>query len=159
MRQWVFASLALIWIGCGGSVDPKPSPLHKLCMEACAHVHAKNCYEAPAVDVANCDNECSGAQSLAGSPCTDENASLYACTAKATVTCGGNTGETPIVTGCDAEEGEVSKCESPGMSCGRAIGSDDICFQFGFSKFYVCSEGVFAQPECIQVTNTGFCCP
>jgi hypothetical protein len=128
-------------------------------MDACAHIHARNCFDSPAINVTGCDSECSGAAALAGNPCTDENAALYACTAKATITCGGNTGETPVVSGCEAEEQAISKCESPGLSCGRAIGSDDICFQFMLKSFFVCSEGINPGPNCIQVTATGFCCP
>ena len=159
MRHWVLASIALLWLGCAGSADPEPSPLYKLCMNACAHIHAKNCYESSAVNVAACDSECANVQSLAGSPCTDEHAALYACTAKATISCGGNTGETPIATGCEEEEQAITACDSPGLSCSRAIGSDDICFQFGLKEFFVCSEGISPGFECTPVTATGFCCP
>lgn len=159
MRQWLYACFALIGLGCGGVAENDPSPLHKLCMDACAHVHAKNCYESPAIDVAGCDSECSNVPSLAGSPCTDEQAALFACKSTAKITCGGPTGETPVATDCKAEEDAVASCESPGMTCSRAPGSDDICFQFGFKSFFVCSEGFSAPPECIQVTSNGFCCP
>jgi hypothetical protein len=159
MRLWVFASLALIWVGCGGSADPEPSPLHKLCMDACAHVHAKNCYEAPAINVADCDAQCSTVPTLSGSPCTDEYAVSYACTAKATISCAGNTGETPVVIGCEAEEQAASQCQSPGLGCARSFGSEDQCVPFGFKEFYVCSDGITPGPNCVQVTSNGFCCP
>jgi len=159
MRQWLYASIALIGLGCGGSADNDPSPLHKLCMDACAHIHAKNCYSSPAIDVSGCESECSGVQSFAGNACTDEHAALYACTAKATITCEGSAGDTPTVNGCDAEESAVSSCEAPGMTCLPSPGSEDLCFQFMLKQFFVCSEGVMPGPMCIQVTNTGFCCP
>jgi hypothetical protein len=159
MRQWMYSSFALIWLGCSGTVDQKPSPLQALCMDACAHIHAKNCFDSPAIDVGNCEIECQQASSFAGNACTDEHAALYACTANATITCEGPSAETPMVTGCEDEEVAITKCESPGMTCTRAQGSDDVCFQFGLTEFFVCSEGIMAGPMCIQVTATGFCCP
>jgi hypothetical protein len=159
MRQWLFACFALIGLGCGGSVESDPSPLHKLCMDACAHVHAKNCYEAAAVDVASCDSECAGVSSLAGNACTDEQAEWYACRAKATITCGGPTGETPEAVECAPLEQAISMCDTPGTQCVRGPGSDDICFNFGLKSFYVCSDGAIAPPDCAQVTSNGFCCP
>lgn len=159
MRQWLYACLALIGLGCGGTAENDPPMLHKLCVDACAHLHAKNCYEKPAINVSGCDSECSGIGSLTGNPCTDEQAELFACRSTATITCGGPTGETPIAADCEMEENAVSNCESPGMMCVRAPGSDDVCFQFGFKTFFVCSEGFGAPPECTQVSSTGFCCP
>lgn len=161
MRQWLYAGLAVIGLGCGGLADSNPSPLHKLCMDACAHIHAKNCYAAPAVDVGGCASECGSIQSFADNPCTDEQAAWYACSAQAKITCEGSSGETPTVNGCEAEKEAVSKCETPGTTCTRAPGSDDICFQFGggFNAFYLCSEGVSPGPNCLQVSSVGFCCP
>lgn len=161
MRQWSFAWLLLLGIGCSGTGGGDVTPLHKLCVEACAHVREKNCYEAPAVGVALCSSECSDVSSKAGNECTDEYAALYACTIKADITCGGSTGETPIINGCSNQESAIEGCESPGKTCLRAPSSDEICFQFGFglNEFYSCSEGVNPSPECIPVTSTGFCCP
>lgn len=159
MRQWVFALVTLMSVGCGGSVDADPSPLHKLCMDACAHVHARNCLEAPAVDVANCENECINVQSLASSPCTDEQAALYACTAKATIQCASVSGIPPTIIGCDTEQEGVNSCQTPGLTCLRSPSSDVTCFDFGFMRFFVCSEGISPDPKCIQVSSDGFCCP
>lgn len=160
MRQWLYACFALVGLGCGGTTDNDPSMLHKLCMDACAHMHAKNCFEAPAIGVASCDNECSGVSTLVGNPCTDEQAALFDCKATAKITCGGITNETPVAEECKPQEDAVAACESPGSTtCARAPGSDDICFQFGFKSFFVCSEGAFPSPECTQVSSTGFCCP
>lgn len=159
MRPWSFAWLLLLGMGCSGTAGGEATPLHKLCMDACAHVRAKNCYQAPAVGVDQCNFECSNVASLAGNACTDEMAAHFACTAKADITCEGSTGETPVVNGCSAEEAAVDACESPGSACARAPSSDEICFQFGFMQFFACSEGLSPAPECIAVTATGFCCP
>lgn len=159
MRQWLFAVLALTFLGCEGATDFSSSPLHKLCMNACAHVHAENCLEAPAVDVTACDNECSNVQALANSPCTDENAALYECISKSTIVCSSISGQPPNAKDCDLQRQHVESCQTPGLSCARSFGSDDICFQFGFKQFFTCSEGIGPGPECIQVTGTGFCCP
>lgn len=159
MRQWSFAWLLLLGIGCSGVASSEVTPFHKLCMDACAHVHAKNCYAAPAVDVAACTFECSDLQAKAGNPCTDEHAALYECTAKADIICGGSTGEEPVINGCDEEISAIDACETPGLTCARAPSSDEICFQFGFNQFFACSEGQSPAPECIGVTPTGFCCP
>lgn len=159
MRRWTFAWLLLLGIGCSGTASGEATPLHKLCVDACAHVRAKNCYAAPAVGVDLCSFECSDVQSKAGTPCTDEHAALYECTAKADITCEGATGETPVVNGCSAQEAAIEACETPGLACVRAPSSDETCFQFGFKQFFACSEGVNPGPECLPVTITGFCCP
>lgn len=160
MRQWILGMVALISAGCAGSNNPDPSPLHALCMNACAHIHAENCLESPAVDVLNCESECANADSSSNSPCTDEQAAYYACTVSATIRCASISGVPPTVLGCEAEEAKMTACGSPSLTCLRSPGSDDTCFKFGFGGvFFACSEGINPGPQCIQVTNTGFCCP
>lgn len=159
MRQWVIALVAMVSQGCAGSSDPNPSPLHKLCMDACAYVHSKNCLEKPAVNVGDCINECTNVQAVANSPCTDEQAAYYECTKTATIRCASVSGASPTVIGCEAEEQALAGCDSPTITCLRSPGSDDTCFKFGFSSFFTCSDGVSPGPECVQVTNSGFCCP
>lgn len=159
MRQWVLALFALVAVGCEGTSEQDPSVIHKLCMDACAHIHAKNCIEKPAVDVQSCDAECINASSFSSTPCTDEQAALYACTAKAEIACPSIPGSQPRALGCEAEEQEVTKCGSPGLGCVRSEGSDITCFDFGFKRFFVCSEGIGPDPMCIQVASNGFCCP
>lgn len=159
MRQWILALFALMAVGCEGTSNSEPSIMHKLCMDACAHIHAKNCIEAPAVDVQNCDAECVNSTGFSSSPCTDEQAALYACIAQAEISCPSIPGLQPKALDCDIEEQAVAKCGSPGLGCARAEGSDDVCFQFGFSSFFVCSEGIGPDMKCIQVSSNGFCCP
>lgn len=158
MRKSIFALFVLTWIGCAGSGDSDPSPFHKLCMDACAHIHERNCLEAPAVDVGNCNDECATAATLVDSPCTDEQAALYACTAKSTIICSSASGLPPTPKDCDAEQKAANSCDSPGTACLRSPGSDDICFQFGLKQFFECSEGTGPNLGCVQVTGSGFCC-
>ena len=159
MRRWTFAWLLLWGMGCSGTASSEATPLHKLCMDACAHIRAQNCYSAPAVGVSACTIECSGLESYSGNPCTDEYANVLECTAKAQITCGGSGGETPVVNGCAEQETALEACETPGLTCARSPNSDVECFQFGFKQFFVCSEGVNPGPECLPISVTGFCCP
>ncbi len=159
MRPWMSLGLATILFGCSGGSGEQTSVLVELCIDACAHLYEKNCVELPATQIGNCPQQCQSAGTEANTGCTDEKAALYACTAKATITCTNDPSLPPTITGCEKEDEAVQSCQSPGGNCLRSPSSDDICFNFGFSQFFVCSNGIGKDPPCQQVTGDGWCCP
>lgn len=159
MRSLLSFALATILLGCSGGSGDTDSVLVDLCMDACAHIHEKNCVQQAAADIGQCPSKCQSAGKDANGVCTDEVAALYACTAKATITCPSDTSFPPKVEGCEEEQSAVTGCNNPGNGCVRSEVNDNICFQFGLSQFFVCSEGAGFDLKCSQVTVDGFCCP
>jgi len=174
MRPWFLCSFASLLLACSGGSEPVAgtigglgngaadiSPLYALCVRACAHIHDKNCADAPAVATETCLEECHQVDIQAGSQCTDEQASLYACIETATIKCGGSIGTTYEVSGCEEEQEAKEACADPQGACIRSPASDEACLGLRPPFFYQCSEGAEPSqgPPCIQISFDGFCCP
>ncbi|NUQ79137.1 MAG: hypothetical protein HUU21_36955 [Polyangiaceae bacterium] len=148
----------------GGAVGPSTptSTLVVLCTKACAHLRAEDCDGAPAHTADACPSMCSSqinSELGSGSECADEMAALFTCVAEANVTCSGMLGDQPIVTACDDEETDLTKCQSPGSDCAVSPEVEITCLEIGLPTFMFCSEGVAPPPGCIQISSSGFCCP
>lgn len=161
MHRFLSLGLTLSLLGCTGGPDMAgfggqgTSALYALCLKRCAHIHAENCFEAPATEVSSCSSECQNATMLADNACTDEEAAILACEAEAKVLCTGPLEGTPEPQGCEAEKLARDECREPGVACVRVPSSDGLC---GSGLFFECQQGANPGLGCVQVTLTGFCC-